>query len=190
MLTYIIIFVSLYLIFSILEWIIHKYIMHNDSNSIGKNHLIHHKSTTANMTLNKDNNEYKELSSNENLCFDKEIIIAAVIFYIIYLYVLKSITKNRLHLIFSFIVFIILITFIFIGWNSVHAYIHHEDGKDKCKYALSYETVKKLHEKNNYIDLLVNNHIMHHKRKGNRKGNFCVTLIGADHLFGTYYVKE
>ena len=75
-------------------------------------------------------------------------------------------------------------------WNSIHPYIHYEDGNKKCKLGLSYETVKKLHKENYYIRLLINNHIMHHNRKGDRKGNFCVTLMGADHLFGTYYVKE
>jgi sterol desaturase/sphingolipid hydroxylase (fatty acid hydroxylase superfamily) len=31
------------------------------------------------------------------------------------------------------------------------------------------------------------NHILHHLRKGARKGNFNVTLPGADYLFGTMY---
>ena len=50
MIAYIIIFITLYITYSVLEWIIHKYIMHNENNVIGKNHVIHHKSTYHDMT--------------------------------------------------------------------------------------------------------------------------------------------
>lgn len=190
MIAYIIIFITLYITFSVLEWIIHKYIMHNENNIIGKNHLIHHKSTYHDMTLNKYKQHYNDLSVSENLCFDKEMILASIFFYILYFYTLTRFTSKISHLVFSFIIFIILLLFMFVTWNSIHPYIHHEDGKQKCNLAFSYETIKKLHKENFLVKLLIDNHIMHHKRKGDRKGNYCVTLMGADHLFGTYYVKE
>ena len=84
MIKYIVIFITLYLTFSIIEWTIHKYIMHNENNIVGKKHITHHKSTNDDMTLNKYNENYDILSESENLCFEKETIILATLFYIIY----------------------------------------------------------------------------------------------------------
>ena len=71
-------------------------------------------------------------------------------------------------------------------WNSIHPYVHHKCGRDYTFLSLPCNTTKDMVKKNPFVKWLVNNHKKHHIYKGDEKGNYNVTIPGADFLYNTY----
>ena len=180
---YILITIIVYFIFSFSEYLIHRFIMHDNSTIFGKEHLIHHKSTN-NETMQII--ESSELDHRQNLCFDYDTLIITIVLFALYLFILRKFTKKKEYIIYSFLLFVFLSLFIVTIWNSIHCYMHNEDSSKKCKIYLSNDSIEKIKD-TIYVKWIIWNHTLHHIRKGERKGNFNIVLPGADHLFGTYY---
>ena len=75
---YIIYFVATYVILSICEYLIHRFVMHTNFSSIGKSHLIHHKNTRKDMSLDTNGDDYDQILPSENLVLDSGIENSAV----------------------------------------------------------------------------------------------------------------
>ena len=70
-------------------------------------------------------------------------------------------------------------------WNYIHAEIHNVSGLSLDK---GLDIIPKLDWiKGTYLyQLLWKNHVLHHLCLGDNAGNYNVTFLGADWLFGTY----
>ncbi len=176
-----------YILSSVFEWCIHKYIMHcnieNDFNKTDivntfikktcKNHINHHINTNKDMSLLEKNDSALFMGWNLTIPFTISVVLCIYISFLI-----SNVNPNKhiIKIIFFSILFIILWQLI---WNIFHPNMH-----------------KHLHNYNNgpYIQniqlpylkkKLYNNHSIHHLQKGKRKGNYNVILFGADEWLNT-----
>lgn len=184
---YFIFFICMYIISTFSEYFLHKYIMHNPNNSVGKRHITHHKSTNKDMTLNTNDEDYKIILPSENLFLDDWLTIlmifsiSCITVYSFYKYYPTELNLKILLLISSlFALFEILI------WNSVHSYMHGRDGYEMGYFSLKQNITSYLVENFSYFKWIINNHIKHHNVKGDKKGNFNIVFPGADFLLNTY----
>ena len=192
MIFFLIIF-CIYIFSSILENLIHRYVMHKPLinisffNNVYKNHILHHKATTRDGSLNKNIKNYNELGNEESLClsgWEYLIVFGTVIFIITPLSIKLAGEKfNSLNSLFALIFALLLCLYAKITWNTIHPYLHKETPL-KCGNSFTITNEKIIN--NFYYRWLMNNHVAHHLIKGNKKGNFNITLPGADFIFGTY----
>jgi len=163
----------------------------NKINLLYKNHLNHHKNTNNNMTLNK--NKYNE---KDDLYFTWDSTLFILIIGLIEGFVMYKIFLDLLNIKIDFWYFWIILFCIYQSsfWNTIHPDIHSAKYTFTLLEGIPASNFIKYIFENIYINKnislytwLKNNHIMHHLRKGSRKGNYNVTLPGADHLLGTYY---
>ena len=192
---YLLIIFYIYLFSSILENLIHRFVMHKVLinnylfNNIYTKHILHHKASGKDGSLNKNIDNYQILGEEESLCltgWESIIVFGTVIFIItplsIKLVGSKFYSYNSL---ISFIFAIILCLYAKITWDTIHPYLHKES-PSKCG---NFFTLKNKNIINNsYYKWLMNNHKAHHLIKGDKKGNFNITLPGADFIFNTYNV--
>lgn len=175
--------VVIYLLLSLLEWVIHRYIMHSPNTTLGKYHILHHKSTNVHtMAITHD----ERLGETQNLCMDEYTLYAVVTILPIYFFALMRVTKNKIFIFYSLMIFGILALFHVLVWNSVHSYMHNEDASKRCKLYINRDKIKQM-QNDRYIKWVIRNHVTHHVRKGNNKGNYNIVFPGADYIFGTYY---
>ena len=161
---YIYICILLYIILSFYEWFLHKHLMH--THNIEK-HLDHHLYVNDDMSIRDHRGMTFEIIQSIVL-----IILVSVSLY----FVLKmcSLYVNYSHL----LLLSIFIMFIYKTlWDYLHYKVHQEEPHNKI-----YETLLP----NAYINWAYNNHIMHHKVKGDKKGNYNIILPLFDHIMGTY----
>ena len=188
-------FVTSYILLSIGEWIIHKYIMHCNKetflyyilNLIDPNkvieqtcdhHIEHHKEVKPNMTLSAV--KYKTslfMGWNVSLYIGLFIFISFVISIFI-----SNIKISYINLVIISTCLTVLWSYL---WNKLHPLMH--------KYEGDYNISEGPYEKNINFDIInklfYRNHQYHHLQKGIKKGNYNVIVFGADEWLGTN-VKE
>ena len=180
-------FICIYITWSILENIVHKYIMHGLPGSmVTQRHRLHHSSTKGDYSLNKSRKMYKELGDDEALCLSG---IEAIIMYTVGIFILVPLCLYMLNVPFKskysfycFIFSVILSIYTYVTWNTIHPIIHNEDPFKCGKLVITSPSI--LNSK--LYTWLINNHKSHHSYKGEKKGNYNITLPGADFIFGTY----
>ena len=182
--------ILIYTILTMLEWYIHKYLMHKTDNQFIDNinkyfkkiykyfhnnekqdiaHINHHKKVDTNGEV---------LEDEDGMYFDKNnvplLFISAFIFYFVISLLLKfNHSKNEYKCI--FIIFVIISVIYYKLWNFLHPHFH------------KYKSLDDFEISNNYIyNKLKKYHLLHHFNKGNNKCNFNIILPGADTLFNTY----
>lgn len=186
-LSYLVYLIYVYFISTNIEYMFHRFMMHDDKYFYGKSHVTHHKHTDNEMNLiYRNTKDYEDIGESENLIFElPEVLgISVVLYLLVYLFYFFYPIKINIY----FIVLIPLIPLIYavIMWNSIHPHIHYKCGKDYTPLSLPCDITKYLAENNSFVKWLVNNHKKHHIYKGDKKGNFSVTLPGADFLYNTY----
>ena len=181
-----------YVIISITEFLVHKYVMHCDKKSLYYNiinkipyinssvdeisyaHIEHHLDVGHDMNL-KNN----ECDIGLHMQWNEFMSYTIIIF--ICLTITSSISKYKITWT-TIIILSILITIIWeYIWNKIHPkmhnYIHEysitEGPYDEGLFNLTF--VK---------DILYENHKIHHTKKGVEKGNYNVILLGCDDWFG------
>lgn len=183
----------IYLFSSILENLIHRFVMHkslmNTSffNNVNKNHILHHKATTSDGSLNKNIENYKELGNEESLCLSgwESLIVFGTSIFVITPLTLKIFGVNfySINALIAFIFAILLCIYAKVTWDTIHPYLHKESPL-KCGTFFTITNEKIIN--NFYYKWLMKNHKAHHLIKGDKKGNFNITLPGADFILGTY----
>ncbi len=171
-----------------MEYILHRFLMHNENNYYGYNHVHHHKNTDKNMNIiNINRKEYENKKiEGDNLIFQpKESIILMIVLYcFVYIfYILSPVKLNK-----YFLILLPLIYSIYglIMWNSIHPYIHKKCGRNYTIFSLPCNITEYIAKKNSFIQWLIENHKKHHNIKGNNKGNYNITIPGADFMYNTY----
>lgn len=180
---YIIPFIILYLSASFIEHIYHRFIMHNSFLNEGKRHIQHHIDTDINtMSLVGDNIEYDEivfpLYNIESYIFLIPLLLQTFILYYFY-----PIPLNFFVLLF---ISITLFLYAILCWNTIHPFIHNENAKKYTELSLNHSNTQYLVDNVYLFKWIIDNHKKHHIIKGNKKGNFNITLPGADFIMGTY----
>ena len=168
-------------------WSVHKYIMHSESNIVGKWHLIHHKHTKQDMSLDTSGEDYNEILPNENIVIDDAYSLVAIgAFAIIIPYIFHKIYPVELNLWVLWAFGLFLSVYSILIWNSIHGYIHYRDAQQMGSFSLCNKNTKLLADNSSFIRWLIENHKKHHTFKGPQKGNYNITLPGADFILGTY----
>lgn len=81
--------IYIHLVVSNIEYVLHRFIMHNSNNIYGDAHITHHKNTDKNMDLmNRERLEYKENGQLENLVLETLEITILYTIIMFYLYIL------------------------------------------------------------------------------------------------------
>lgn len=177
-----------YIICSILEWLLHKYVMHcymywpwletmNNSsllpirfmNESCKSHHKHHQSVKSDMNIDDENVVHRELLFRWDTL--SVLALLTIVVIISFTFLLRIKVKWYLQ------VSIILFTLIIYGyvWNTIHPKIHNRNVNVDMKFGpqnLDFDVLNLYHR----------NHETHHLVKGIEKGNFNVVFLGADEL--------
>jgi hypothetical protein len=187
----IIFFTTSYIFFSIFEWIIHKYIMHCNKQSLlfyllnlidpngvieqtCDHHIEHHKEVKPNMTLS-------EVKYKSSLFMGWHVSMYLIVFSFISMSISMFLSKIKITytiLAVSSIATTILWSYL---WNKVHPLMHKYDGSYTLKEG-PYESSLNFNPVNK---LFFRNHQFHHLQKGIKKGNYNIIAFGADEWFGT-----
>ena len=195
----------LYVIFSFTEYGVHKYLMHGAKtgyNPLSQNHWTHHEHTLNNMELKKNDNYNTTVNKYLGLYFVWSY--SCIVFLVglsegaVLYMILKS---SDIHVSPWLVVMTVAVFSVYQSsfWNTVHPDIHnikdtltiHEGipGWDGWKWLFSVFYVDNDRQITLY-DWFKRNHTLHHSRKGVKKGNYNVTLPGADWILGTMYGSE
>lgn len=190
----------LYVVFTFAEYFVHRYLMHgskNKWNPLSTSHWTHHEHTLNDMNLKKSDKYNSEIDKHLGLYFVWKYTAAIFIVGLLPAYLLNLF----LHLIGVGIEprFIP----IYVGgfalyqssfWNTVHPDIHNvydelswsEGVPGSNIWRLLYSGIK-ISDSMTMYEWFMHNHKLHHLRKGVKKGNYNVTLPGADWALGTMY---
>lgn len=192
----------LYFIFSFTEYTVHKYFMHSSYKTfISDGHWNHHKHVLDDMNL-KQSDLY---NSNEN----KFLGLYFVWSYSVIVFLVGLAEGLILRVLLNYIGISISIFWVFVWvlffsiyqssfWNTVHPDIHgireplewSEGIPGSSFWVLLFSSFIIDREKGvTLYDWFKSNHTMHHLRKGVTKGNYNVTLPGADWILGTMYTS-
>lgn len=184
---YIFYWIYIHLIVSNIEYIGHRFIMHSSNNIYGDAHLNHHKNTDKNMTLmNRERLEYKENGTLENLIFEPlEMTILLILVYC-FSYLFYIFTPVKLNIYFIVLLPFIYYIYVLMIWNSIHPYIHKKCGRDYTIVSLPCNIIEYMVKNSSFLQWLIENHKKHHIYKGDKKGNWNVSLPGADFIYNTY----
>ncbi len=184
----------IYVFISILEFVIHKFVMHCNKDSIlskimeyipfvndnyfstCENHIQHHLEVEPDMTLN-------EIKSKNSLFMGWNIYI--ILFLAFFLCGLLSRYISNYDISYKYLAIVFgIITFMWeYVWNKVHIRMH--------KREIDYSIKEGPYDENLFNfdvikDILLQNHQNHHLQKGDKKGNYNVIILGADEWFGYY----
>lgn len=183
----------IYVMLSCVEYILHKYIMHCDRNSaivkmikkipfIGNmfyvtcdRHIEHHLDVKKNMHIDVPSSEAGLYMGWEVTTYFAPIMIIVMT---ISRYVSKFNISNKMVCVISLITSFIW-SYI---WNKVHVEMHNLENKYSIKKG-PYDGG--LLDLNSITRILFTNHANHHIKKGEKKGNYNVILMGADEWFNT-----
>jgi hypothetical protein len=185
---YILYIIVLILYGSFIEYMIHKYIMHQFKSTIQEHHVIHHNATKNDYTIDRNTKNYHKLEKgyNDNFCLGKTSLIFFVVLLIMFnLVYFKLLGIKQLKLNNVIILNVLLTTYIILVWNSIHPYIHSECGFKKC-YGLNMNTTDKIVKNVPFFRFLVDNHKAHHYYKKEEKGNYNITIPIFDFLMNDY----
>ena len=172
------------------EWYVHKHLMHINKPPFGQRHMTHHSLTLNDMTIKRfKNNNIKRKVSYEHLMKEFDglyflwpstltiLMIANIICFII-----NYLTFN-VNGIFIFILTSLYILYQSALWNCLHPMIHYQERR--LKWNEGIDIIKREWLKDTgFYRFLWKNHVIHHLNNG--YGNYCVTLPFADILFRTY----
>jgi len=195
MITEIIYTVLVYIMFSMTEWVVHKYIMHGDKDktSFARDHIVHHIHTLPDMKLTNSAEYGETINKYLGLYFIWRSSIIVFFIGCIECFMLSYITGLQVSTFFIITLVLFFCLYQSSFWNTIHPDIHDISlkmswkegipGWNGWKYILGMITVNNM----SLYDWLKANHRMHHLRKGVHKGNYNVTLPGADFIFGSYY---
>lgn len=179
---YAIFFLIAYLVASIVEWCLHKYVMHAyifmpwvESANIPfvthacVSHKYHHCHTKDDMTLSGFKDQYELILSWTTL-------IAVSMFIIGILFVINNVLQLDIPL-WVYVVFALIAVLVHgFVWNAIHPRLH-----DKV---LNYSFAEGAPQTGLVVPAIyIDNHVQHHLRKGPEKGNFNVVFLGADEIF-------
>lgn len=186
--------VFVYVYISIIEWSLHKYIMHGLGlgGSLSKmmgmtannSHIQHHKETYLDQTLPAEH-------VVEGLIFNwlhMEIIATLLLFLggTVILWKYTIVNKIPLYII---ITTTILVNVLYLWtWSSIHSTYHQQYivANDPNNMILSPLPFFQPNTSNPIYKYLFWYHTLHHLNKGESKGNFNIILPLADFIFGTY----
>ncbi len=188
-LMHIIIYIILFYIWaSLLEWIIHKYIMHGEV--ITKSHIKHHISVKLNQHLQNTVNPYGLVFRIENqfILFIINCIAALLLWKLIgldtwvpwYIIIIAMLISTQLY---------------FWAWNSMHTAYHMHDIKinsyitdSKGDNIIIYGLLPHFNPNRNsaIYKFMKKYHAIHHMNKGKSKGNYNIVVPLADYILGTH----
>ena len=167
---FVLVVLTVYIITSISEWMVHKYIMHNNylNENNYSNHIRHHKNISHDQTLIKKNYH------DEDLYFSiTYTVMTTLLLFPIYYIIINKVFKYKKSLTFILMLSLFIAIIYTLSWNYLHPLFHmmHKVPYDK------WTNLEKIY---------FHNHAYHHLVKGNNKGNYCIVFLGADHLFNTF----
>ena len=190
--------VLLYFTFSFTEYFVHKYFMHSsESNILSDNHWNHHKHTLDDMNLK--NSETYNNNKNKYLglyfVWSHSILVFLIgLFEGFLLYFILAFAKIKIPISFVFIWVLLFSIYQTSFWNTIHPDIHNikenltiwEGIPGSYLWVLLFSSIY-IDKNMNLYDWFKRNHKLHHLRKGEKKGNYNVTLPGADWIMGKMY---
>jgi hypothetical protein len=178
-----------YIIGSLLEHYVHKYVMHCDLNGhlnkllkksfltkatfsdLCEHHIKHHKEVKPNMKLSGD-----ELDGSNGLFMTWDVSLNLIIIISIVLFPINKFFNfnfKKLNILALIIIASILWCYL---WNKTHPQMH--DSLERINIVDG--PVENIYNLRNVTNFLLDNHKNHHLQKGEKKGNFNVILLGAD----------
>ena len=163
--------VILYLLLTLGEVIIHKYVMHNKDGGFirkiyGDSHIVHHLDVLDDMKL-------KENYFKKGLFFAKKHVIAVLLLVFIFYYPILLLFGYKIKKRYVLILGLIIGLFYKYTWDFLHYSFHQINQIENNK-------------KNKLFYWLFKNHSYHHLVKGKNKGNFNIIFPGGDHLLNSY----
>jgi len=211
MLAVLILFPTIYMVASSIEWAIHRYIMHCIDNSkipskalrnINRQHVLHHNVTNTDMTIKPSLDGYKKQKLSrrqekfQGLYFTWRINIAITFGFIVGSAVVNFVVGVILSPVIVYDVTytvaislgLVLCLWMNVVWNYVHPTLHHAEGL-KLSEGLDLLPRRDWMQDTFIYNYLWKHHVLHHFLKGENAGNFNVTLPGADWLYGTYHTE-
>lgn len=181
---YIVYIIFVYLVGTHVEYLLHRFIMHKKHTVFGRHHITHHIHTNdTNMQLeNTESPDHRELHPTDGLLVTPTEFIPILAGLFLTSYLFNRYYPVKLPTEFLVIVPILMTTYAVLTWNTIHTDIHNRNGQDMTFFAIPVSHLKGT----TLYDWIVDNHIKHHIYKGEQKGNYNITLPGADFLWGTY----
>jgi len=182
--------VTIYLVGSTVEWVLHRYVMHcyqyspwilnlSDSHVFKRKcleHKNHHLSVNSDMSLN-------DSSHNNELVFAFRSTIDIVVVFFIFSLIIVRLLGIRGVPVYASAGLSVAFAFTFsMIWNSVHTKMHNKH--------VDVPLVPKINVPESMYQVYLKNHNLHHQIKGDDKGNFNVVFLGADELFETNNKEE
>ena len=180
--------VLLYVAWSCLEYLAHRYLMHTTrAVPFAARHRLHHSATRPDMTLDKRRDGYATLGEQENLCmtgWESLAMYAVGLLMVVPCVALVGAGIRSSITVCTAIFALCMALYTNVTWNTIHPLTHGEKPSICGKWVLQNPALIQ----NPLFAWLQQNHRAHHYFKGAEKGNYNVTLPGADFLFGTYRV--
>jgi hypothetical protein len=134
-------------------------------------HKNHHLSVKGDMTL-------RETSHDEELIFGlKTTSVFTVIIFIMSGFVVYSLDIKGVTVYTHAIVSVIATLLVSMIWNSIHTKMHKKE--------VDVPFIPKIDTPESVYQVYLKNHDLHHRIKGEDKGNFNVVVLGADEIFKT-----
>jgi hypothetical protein len=197
-------FSMVYGIATISEWVYHRYGVHLEAKNLPAaididflrgsacRHLIHHRLTRNDMSLKSNLGTYNVPFADQKLEKFQGIYLlwsdTILIFFLVFMLSnLVAVFVIRMSILSVLIYSSAMTLWMSAIWNSVHAMVHSvdslpiKDGCDPIPHSWLMNT--------RFYQYLWKNHVLHHLIHGEQRGNYNVTVPGADYLFGTYHTK-
>jgi len=189
----------IYIIFSFTEYIVHRYFMHSkEKNVLSNNHWNHHKHTLDDMQLKNSDQYNSYINKYLGLYFTWPNTVIVFFVGLLEGFILYLCLSYLFDINISILSIFIWVSFFCIYqssfWNTIHPDIHGihkpiswwEGIPGSFIWIFVFSSIY-IDNKITIYDWLKRNHTMHHLRKGDKKGNYNVTLPGADWILGTMY---
>tara|TARA_B100001094_G_scaffold234692_1_gene229687 strand:- start:2971 stop:3618 length:648 start_codon:yes stop_codon:yes gene_type:complete len=164
---------TIYLILTLTEALVHKYVMHNEDGSwmrsfYGDGHMRHHTMVLNDMKLNDDDTD-----NHIGMFFSEKTVLQMTPLYtVVWPFVFKmfgfSISWRN-----SYALSLCISLFYKFLWDWLHYSFHQIKDLDRWKT-------------NPVFYWLFRNHSYHHLVKGKQKGNYNIIFPGGDFILGTY----
>lgn len=172
-------FIILYVLFTISEWVVHRYVMHGDedTNQTSRDHWKHHRNVQNDMSL-------KEGIEGMYFYWPQTAMILAIALVEAFLmrFAFHALLGVTIHTNVIILVVVVIALYQSSFWNTIHPDIHHTPMHTDWKHGVrGWEGWKRMF----FYTWLKRNHEKHHRVKGESKGNFNITLPGGDWILGT-----